>query len=238
MIQLKNETDIKYIKKAIIIGERILNIMPRYIKTGMTSNRLNKIIEFLIFIYRSKPSFKGFHGFPSASCISINENIIHGIPNDVPLKNGDIVKIDLGIKYKKGYFSDQARTYIVGDPLSSDHFTLVYATQLALEFATKTAIPGNTVGDISKVIEKIAKSYGLGILENYGGHGVGLAVHEDPFVPNKVGKNKDVKLVKGMVLALEPMFVLKGIGNYTVTKDGWTIKADGLGAHFERTIII
>jgi len=237
MIRLKNEIDIKYIRKAIKIGEHILQRIARWIEPGITPKRLNKYIEHLIWRYNSKSSFKGFQGFPSASCISVNEDIIHGVPNDVPLNNGDIVKIDVGINYKN-YYSDQARTYIVGGgiPSSPDTFRLLFATELALGYAKKTAIAGNTIGDISSVIEKIAKRYGLGILKDYCGHGVGFEVHEEPRVPNVVGLDKDVKLVKGLVLALEPMFVL-GKGNYRMYEDG-TIEADGLSAHFEKTIII
>lgn len=234
-IKLKNKHDIKHIKKAIKIGERILDIIPRYIKPGITSKRINKIIEFLIFIYRAKPSFKGYKGFPTASCISVNEDIIHGVPNGIPLKDGDIVKIDIGIKYK-GYYSDQARTYFVGDNPSEDDFRLVKATQLALDRAIDVAVKGNYIGDISHVIEQTAEDFKLGILKDYAGHGVGFDVHEEPKVPNVIGLDEDVKLVKGMVLAIEPMFVM-GKGNY-IKRGDWNIEADGRGAHFERTVII
>lgn len=237
MIRLKNEIDIKYIKVAIAIGEKILTRMDRWIEPGITSKRLNKYIEHLIWRYDSKPSFKGYNGFPTASCISVNENIIHGIPNDIPLKNGDLVKIDIGINYK-GYFSDQARTYVVGESSSLTDLLLVYATHRALEKAMLLCVEGNTIEDISKIIETTAEDFEVGILKAYYGHGVGFDVHEDPIIPNraKIGIDKDVKLVKGMVLAIEPMFVI-GKGTYIKNKDGSVI-ADGQSAHFERTIII
>lgn len=235
MIRLKNETDIKYIKKAIKKGEYILKRIARHIKPGITPVIINKEIERLVRVNRATPSFKGYEGFPTTSCISVNENIIHGVPNDIPLKNGDLVKIDLGIDYK-GYKSDQARTYIVGERL--DHFRLIYATKLALDRAIKIAIPGNTIGDISRTIEKTAEEFELGILKDYCGHGVGFDVHEDPRIPNRVGADKNVELVKGMVLAIEPMFILNGSGDYEILFDGWTVRAGENTAHFEKTIII
>jgi len=235
MIKLKNEIDIRYIKKAKKIGEEILKKISKYIKPGTTSKQLDKKIEMLVRLKGAKPSFKGYKGFPTATCISINEDIIHGVPDDEILREGDIVKIDLGINYK-GYYSDQAKTYFVGESLVFDHFRLVYATKTALDGAIKVAIAGNTIGDISAVIEEIARNYGFGILEDYAGHGVGFAVHEDPIVPNRVGKNKDTVLQKGMVLAIEPMFVL-GQGKY-IKREGGAIEADGLSSHWERTIII
>lgn len=237
MIELKNKTDIKYIKRAIVIGEHILSRMARYMKPGVTPKQLNKKIEFLIWLNRATPSFKGYQGFPSASCISINKTIIHGVPNDVPLKNGDIVKIDLGIEYKK-YISDQSRTYFVGELLKNvEDFRLVYATKLALDRAKKVAIIGNTVGDISKAIEDTAKEFGLGILRDYAGHGTGYEIHEPPRIPNRVGLDRDVKLVKGLILAIEPMMVL-GKGNYTIAENGFDVIADGRSAHFEATVVI
>jgi len=239
MIRLKTEHDIKYIKKAIKIGEDILDKLDRCIIPGVTTEGIAKNIGSMIFWRGVKSSFLNYKGFPSVACISVNEDIIHGIPNYRGLKKGDIVKIDLGINYK-GYYSDQARTYIVNESPSRDVDAIILkeATSEALFRAIHVAKEGNTIGDISREIENTAKEFKVGILKDYTGHGVGFEVHEEPRVPNRIGADKDVKLVKGMVLALEPMFVFNGKGNYTIAKDGWTVEADGIGSHFEKTIII
>lgn len=237
MIRLKSEKDLIYIEHAINVGESILTRISRYIKEGITPEWIDKKIGFLLLLNRSKASFKGYNGFPANSCISVNERIIHCVPDDRLFKEGDIVKVDLGVDYV-GYKSDQAKTYIVGNAKSHNHAVLVGATHLALENAILKALPNNTIGDISIAIEEIAKEFNLGILKNWGGHGVGFEVHEEPHIPNIVGKNVDVRLEKGMVLAIEPMFVL-GDGNWVKLSDGGIETADKtLSAHFEKTIII
>lgn len=239
MINFKTQEDINNIKTAIGIGLLALDKIQVYIKPGVTTLYLNTIIEKMITMAGGQPSFKGFENFPFATCMSVNKNIIHGLPNDTQIKKGDIITIDVGVEYN-GRYSDQARTYIIGQPKSEQIMTLVYATREALDKAIHVAIPGNTTKDISCAIEATAQKYGLGILKNYSGHGVGLAVHEDPQIFNQVLNHPKVKYVplqKGMVIAIEPMFVI-GQGNSTKAKDGWTIKADGIGAHFEKTVII
>ncbi len=237
MIRLKSQKDIYYIKKAIQIGENILDRVAKCLVSGMSSNNLNTMIEDWISAHKAIPSFKGFNGFPTASCISVNNGIIHGIPNNIPLKNGDLIKIDIGINYKN-YFSDQARTYFVGKIHFLDDFKLIKGTQLALKRAISVAKEGNYIGDISAEIEQTAKEFGLAILTDFGGHGVGFDVHEAPHVPNIVGVDKDIKLVKGLVLAIEPMLISGDSGEYTIAKNGFDIIASGRSAHFESTIII
>jgi len=236
MIRLKSAQDLIYIKKAIEIGESVLNEIEKYISP---ENRnvidLNCLIGNLIKEKNAEPSFYGYEGFPGNACISINEEIIHGIPVYRNLKDGDIIKIDIGINYN-GYFSDQARTYIVGEIKDHKHYELINACQKALEVASTLVKQKYNLKVVSQNIEEIAKSYNLGILKDYGGHGVGFEVHEEPKIPN-YAPYVDLELKPGMVLAIEPMFVL-GKGNYHKSENGWTIIADGIGAHFEKTIII
>lgn len=235
MIGLKNGKDIKYIKKAIKIGETTLSKISSYVELGVTTLELNDIIESIVIKLGGKSSVKGYKGFPSATCISVNREIIHGIPNSIPLKEGDIVKIDIGVEYK-GYYSDQARTFVVGRLKSIEHDNLLHTTELALIGACELAHNKCSLKELSQFIEKSAREAGLGILRDYCGHGVGFAVHEEPRIPN-VNHNIALQLKKGMILAIEPMFVI-GQGFYTIKSDGWTVIADGIGSHFEKTIII
>lgn len=236
MIRLKNKNDIIQIKKAIEIGEGVLNEIEKYISPD---NRnvidLDCLIGALIREKNAEPSFYGYKGFPGNACISINEEIIHGIPIYRDLKNGDIIKIDIGINYK-GYFSDQARTYICGEIKDPRHYELINACQKALEVAASLAKQKYNLKVVSQNIEEIAKSYNLGILKDYTGHGVGFEIHEEPRIPNYT-PYVDLELKSGMVLAIEPMFVL-GKGNYNKSENNWTIITDGISAHEEKTIII
>ena len=238
MIRIKTEKDLHYITHAINIGESILSRISGYMRNGITPQWLDKKIGFFLLLNRSKASFKGYQGFPANNCISVNSEIIHCIPSDIPFESGDLVKVDLGVNYK-GYFSDQARTYIIdATPRNPNDFKLLYATRTALERAVEVAKVGNSIGDISRAIETTAKEYDMGILKNYGGHGVGFDVHEEPKVPNVVGLDKDIRLVKGMVLAIEPMFVL-GSGDYYSKEEWGVITSDkSNSAHFEKTVII
>lgn len=236
MIKLKSKKDIEHIEHAIDIGESILCRISRYMRKGVTPDWVDRKVGFLLLLNMSKSSFKGYGGFPANTCISLNTEIIHCIPDDTPFETGDVVKVDLGVNYK-GYKSDQARTYIIdAKPKNPNDYLLLYATRTALERAVAQATAGNYIKDISLAIEETAKEYGVGILKNYGGHGVGFDVHEEPRVPNRVGLDRDVKLVKGMVIAIEPIFVL-GSGHYTTLPNGG-ITTPNIGCHFEKTVII
>ena len=235
MIKLKNAKDIIQIKEAIRIGEFVLKEIEQYLIPGTKTLTINNLIEIMIAKERAFPSFKGYKGFPFASCISINEEIIHGLPSERKLEDGDIIKIDIGINYN-GYFSDQARTYIVGDIKDPKYYELIGACRKALDIACSLARQKYNLKIVSENIEQIAKSYNLGILKDYSGHGVGLAIHEEPSIPN-YAPYVDLELKSGMVLAIEPMFII-GKGNYIKSENCWTIIADGIGAHFEKTIII
>jgi methionyl aminopeptidase len=234
MIRLKSVQDLIYIKKAIKIGESILDEIEQFIYPERNLIDLNALIGGLIKDKGGIPSFFNYNGFIGNACLSINEEIIHGLPSNRKLQNGDVVKIDIGINYN-GYFSDQARTYIVGKAKNSEHQILVDICKESLERASALAKVGNNLINISEEIEHYAKSWRIGILQGFGGHGVGFEVHEEPFVPNYAPYN-DVELKMGMVICIEPMFVL-GKGTYKVAENGWTIITDGIGAHEEKTVI-
>lgn len=237
MYKLKTEKDIIQIQKAINIGLVYLYKIKKHVKPGITTLKLNNILEKWLNRPEAEASFKGYNGFPYATCMSVNKDIIHGLPNNKKLEVGDILKIDLGINYK-GYYSDQAETIFVGEHFrNKEEFRLVYATKLALDRAIKVAIVGNSTNTIGTVIEATAKEFGVSILKDWTGHGVGFGVHEEPRIYNNYCLNNLINLKKGMVIAIEPMFVI-GQGNYKIKEDGFTVEADGFGAHFERTVII
>jgi methionyl aminopeptidase len=235
MIRLKNKEDIIQIKEAIRIGEFVLDEIKPYLNPSITTSTINDIIEIMITDNKAFPSFKNYKGFPFASCISINEEIIHGLPSERKLKDEDIVKIDVGIK-ADDFFSDQARTYWIGNIKDYRYYELINSCQEALTVASSACKAGNNLTNVSKTITEIANQNNLGILLGFGGHGVGFSPHEEPYVPNDV-PYVDLILVSGMILAIEPMFVL-GKGTSYKSENGWTIISDGIGSHFEKTIII
>jgi len=235
MIRLKNKSDLIQIRKAIRIGEVVLKEIEQYIDIGITTLSLNNLVEIMIASNEAFPSFKGYKGFPFASCMSINEEIIHGLPNNRKLKDGDILKIDVGINYNN-YFSDQARTYLIGEPKNYRHYELINTCKEALAIASYACKSGNNLTEVSKIIYEIAKRDNFCILKDYSGHGVGFEVHEEPQIPNHA-PYIDLELKSGMVLAIEPMFVW-GEGTYKISNNGWTIISDGMSSHEECTVII
>jgi len=236
MIRLKSAQDIILIKKAIVIGNKALKYATKITEVGITTKEIDLKVEEFISKYKSIPSFKGYEGFPASCCISINEQIIHGVPSERRIENGDVVKIDVGVCYKNRY-SDQAITIIIGKVKSKEHTKLIKATKLALVRAQKVAIVGNKIGNISYEIERTAKENDLGIVYEYAGHGVGFGVHEDPLVPNVSNKTNDFELIPGLIIAIEPMFTL-GKGKLIKTNNGVVTEDGSVGAHFEQTIII
>lgn len=236
MVRLKTDKDIQIIERAIEIGKSALSVAKQVASVEITTQKIDRQVEAYILKKGAIPSFKGYKGFPTACCISLNDEIVHGHPRDSKIKDGDVVKIDIGICFKNRY-SDQAITFIVGEAKSEKHLDLLYATKLALERAKKVAIPNNTLNQISWEIQRTAQENGLGIVTTYTGHGVGFAVHEEPVIRNIVNPNENVRLVKGMILAIEPMFTL---GKGDVEDKGYAVvtKDNSIGAHFEETLII
>jgi len=237
MIRLKTDKDISLIEKAIQIGIDTLNYAKnKVVRVGITTKEIDEKIEKFILCKNATPSFKGYRGFCGACCISINNEIVHGEPRNNKIMEGDVVKLDIGICFQNRY-SDQAISFIVGKTKSEKHLALLKTTKLALERAKKVAIIGNKVNDISMEIQKTAYEYNLGVVTQYNVHGVGFQIHEEPSIANIISQKGDIKLVKGMVLAIEPMSTL-GKGEVEEKDYAIVTKDNSIGAHFEETIII
>jgi methionyl aminopeptidase len=234
----------------------ILGILERMVVPGVTTKYLDEQAERLCRIHDVKPAFKGYkppnfgkeEGYPNVLCVSVNEEVIHGIPSDRKINTGDVVKLDMGIE-KDGQFDDGATTVLVGEiDLKTGHIYGCSATARKLVKATKEALiagvaqakAGKTTHDIAAAVEAVAKQYDLHVIHGYGGHGIGEQLHMEPHVPNEVaGSEAPVELKAGMRIAIEPMFGTNHGFTY-VAKDGWTVKLrnGGLAAHFEQTVTI
>ena len=238
MISLKSSEEIEKLREAGKIVYQTHQHVKQFIKPGITLLELNKICEdYIVKTCHSYPSFKGLYGFPAAVCISVNDVVVHGIPDNYKLKEGDIVSIDIGASFK-GYHGDSAWTYPVGKISKEDEYLLKH-TEESLYEGIKKAIPGNRVGDISAAVEAHANKYGLGVVKELCGHGVGTKVHEEPDVPNFGHAGRGPLLREGMVIAIEPMLNM-GSADIYEEDDGWTIRTlDGTkSAHFEHTVAI
>jgi methionyl aminopeptidase len=238
MIILKNKHQIDIMDEANRIVHNILDILEDNISEGVKTIDLDKIAEENLKIMHAKPAFKGYMGYPSSICVSINEEIVHGIPSNRVIQNGDVISIDFGAEYK-GFVGDSARTFIVGN-VSDKVKKLVDDTLLALKNGIGSMTQGNRIFDISKSIEEVAKSNCYGNVKEYCGHGIGTSMHEDPKVLNYVPRNNyNVRLREGMVFALEPMFTL-GNGKTRILDDGWTVVEDSgsISAHWEVSVAI
>ncbi|OGY79616.1 MAG: type I methionyl aminopeptidase [Candidatus Kerfeldbacteria bacterium RIFCSPHIGHO2_02_FULL_42_14] len=238
MIRLKTKAQIQLLREN---GKRlayILSQVQQSVATGISTYELDQKAEKEIHAQGGTPSFKGYKGFPASICVSVNEEVVHGIPTkEKILKSGDIVGLDIGMWYD-GLCTDMAITLGVGK-ISKTAKKLLVTTQRALTQAILKAKLGNTIGDIGACVQKYAEARGFGVVRDLVGHGVGYAVHESPQVPNFVGQNADMKLAEGMVLAIEPMLTC-GSYEVEVLEDGWTVvtKDDSFAAQFEHTIAI
>ena len=237
LINIKSDREIELLKVAGSIVYETHQYLKPFIKEGITTKELDQLAEDFIRSKGAIPSCKGYHGFPATLCTSINEEVVHGIPSDRRLKNGDIISIDICACYK-GYHGDSAWTYAVGE-VSKEVSDLLKQTEEALYAGLAMIKPGNRIGDISSAVEKVANGYKLGIVKELVGHGVGHSLHEAPDIPN-YGKAGTGPLIKeGMVFAVEPMLNL-GTADICMLDDGWTIETyDGSpSAHFEHTIVV
>lgn len=207
------------------------------VKVGMTTQAIDKLVEDIIHSHGATPSFKGYGGFPGSACTSINEEVVHGIPSKRTLKNGDILKVDIGAIYK-GYHGDSAWTYPVGE-IDKKTKRLLEVTEASLFEGLKHAKAGNRLSDISHAIQSYSEAEGFSIVREFVGHGIGKNLHEDPQIPNYGPPGKGPLLKAGMVLAIEPMVNI-GTQSVKVLKDGWTaVTTDGANsAHFEHTVLI
>jgi len=237
MIIIKSNNEIKGIKEASKILSETFEYVNDIIQEGMKTFDLDKKIEKFITKRNAAPAFKGYRGFPASSCISINEVVIHGIPTERAIKEGDLVGVDIGVQYR-GFFSDAAYTFGIGN-LKEESKKLINITKTALYNAIKVIKKDSRVGDISYIVQKTAEDAGFDVVRDFVGHGVGKSLHEDPAIPNFGEKGVGPRLKKGMTIAIEPM-INAGSHKIKVLKDGWTVVTfDGkLSAHFEHTILI
>ena len=238
MIKLKNKDQLALMKEAGRITGEALYIAGQAVKEGISTLELDRIVRAHIEKCGAKPSFLGFGGFPGSACISVNEQVIHGIPSaKVILKEGDIVKVDVGAFYK-GFHGDAARTFAVGK-ISDEAAKLMLITKECFYKGAEQAVIDNRIGDIGAAIEAHASKNGLSVVRQYVGHGIGHELHEDPSVPNYGTAGRGARLYPGMVLAIEPMINV-GTYNVRVLSDKWTVvTADGkLSAHYENTVAV
>lgn len=238
MIYVKNSEQIEKMKLAGRITGEAIQLAGEAVREGVSTAELDRIIRHHIEKCGAKPSFLGYGGFPASACISINEEVIHGIPsNKRYLKEGDIVKIDVGA-FIGGYHGDSANTFPVGK-VSDEAMRLIKATKEAFMKGVEFAVPGNRIGDIGSAVDAHVRSYGFSAVRDYVGHGVGHDLHEDPSVPNYGTAGHGVKLCRGMVIAIEPM-INAGVPGVIQLADGWTvITADRkLSAHYEHTVAV
>ena len=238
MVTIKSKTEIEYMKEAGRVTGETLNLLKRLIKPGITTLELDRAAEKFIRQNGCTPSFKGYGGFPGSVCISINDEVIHGIPSSRTLKEGDIVSFDVGACFK-GYNGDAARTFGVGK-ISDEAQKLIDITKQSFFEGIKFAKDGYRVSDISAEIQRVAEENGFSVLREYCGHGIGKALHEEPEVPNYYTQGRrGIRLRPGMCLAIEPM-VNMGTKEIFVGDDDWTVYTqDGkLSAHYENTVLI
>jgi methionyl aminopeptidase len=238
MIHLKSAREIEVMKGASKIVAEILIELRENCKEGATTADMDRIAEELIHKKKARPAFKGYRGFPACLCISVNEEVVHGIPSPKRvLKDGDVVGLDFGVIYD-GYYGDSAMTVAVGT-ISPAVDNLLKVTEQSLYRGIEQAKPGNFISDISSAVQRCAEVHHFGIVREFCGHGIGRSLHEDPPVLNYVQNGKGPKIKAGMVLAIEPMINL-GTERVRVLEDGWTVVTlDGKpSAHFEHTIAV
>ena len=237
MIILKSRHEIEKMKISNRIVVEVLEEIKKKIRVGVTTIELDRLAESVILKKGGTPAFKGYRGYPNSLCISINEQVVHGIPSNRRLKDGDLVSIDLGV-YHDGYYGDAAITVGAGE-ITSEAKRLLDATQKALYVGIEKARAGNHLSDISNAVQMYVEGEGFSVVRAFVGHGIGTSLHEEPQVPNFGEAGKGPLLKSGMVLAIEPM-VNAGVSDVEVLEDDWTVvTADGsLSAHFEHTVAV
>ncbi len=237
MISIKSDREIELMREAGRLNYLTHEELKKYLKVGVKTKELDKIAYDFITRNHAKPSFLNYEGYPASICVSINDEVVHGIPGNRRIKDGDVVSIDIGVEIH-GYHSDAARTYVIGEA-STEVQNLVKNTELALYAGLQKIHEGAKIGDIGASIEKFAHEHGLSVVEELVGHGVGTNIHEDPDVPNYGKEGTGVTLKAGMVIAVEPMLNLGSRYVYLHDND-WTISTDdgSLSAHFEHTVVV
>lgn len=237
MIFYKTESEIELMKESADVLGRAHAEVARNIKEGVKTSFLDKVAEEFIRDSKGSPSFLNYNGFPYSLCISTNDHVVHGMPSDYELKDGDIVSIDCGV-FLNGFHSDSAYTYAVGN-VSEEVINLLKRTKESLYLGIEQAVTGNRIGDVGFAIQNYTEDFGYGVVRELVGHGIGKNLHEKPEVPNYGRRGKGIKLHTGMTLAIEPMINL-GTKNVIQEEDGWTIRTgDGKpSAHFEHTVLV
>lgn len=237
MITIKNEREIELMRHAGMLVSLTHQYLKKFIKPGITTKELDKLAHNFMIKNGGTPTQIGYEGYPCATCVSVNDTVVHGIPGNEKLKDGDIVTIDMVIGYK-GYQGDAAWTYKVGE-ITDDKKYLMEHTEKALYEGIKMVKPGNRIGDISNAVETYARGHNLGIVKELCGHGIGTDMHEDPDIPNYGPKGVGPRLKEGMVICIEPMLNY-GTDDIYILDDDWTVKTlDGKpSAHFEHTILV
>ncbi len=237
MVHYKTAEDIQKIKESAQVLGRAHAEVARHIKPGVKTKKLDEIAETFIRDHQGLPSFKNYRGFPASLCISVNEIVVHGFPNGYELKEGDIISIDCGVQLN-GFHSDSAYTYPL-EGAKPEVLQLLNRTYKSLYLGIEQAKAGNRIGDIGFAIQHYVEQFGYGVVRELVGHGVGKNLHEDPEVPNYGKRGKGVKIVPGMVFAIEPMINM-GTKNVVQERDGWTIRTRDRkpSAHFEHMVAI
>jgi len=237
MISLKTPEEITIIAEGGKILAKIIKELEKLVKPGITTKKLDGIAETLIFKSGGKPSFKGYQGFPATICTSINEEVVHGVPSNRVLKEGDILSLDIGMKYK-GFHSDMAITLPVGK-ISLEATRLIRVTKKALKRGIKKVRPGNTFGDIGNTIQRYAEGQGFNVVRDLCGHGIGRELHEDPQILNYGKRHTGPEIKEGMVFCLEPMVT---VGDWKLKKSkdncGFETKDGSLSCHFEHMMTV
>ena len=237
MIHLKTDEEIEIMRENNLLVSRTLAEVGKNIRPGVTTRELNRIAEEFIRANGAEPAFLGYQGYPASVCISVNEQVVHGIPGDRVICEGDIVSVDVGT-FLKGFVGDSAYTFAVGE-VSAEARQLLEVTKEALYKGTAQAKAGNRIGDISAAVQEYAESFGYGVVRELIGHGLGRKMHEDPEVPNFGARGRGPLLKEGMVICIEPMINM-GTKAVVFERDGWTVRTKDRkpSAHFEFAVAI
>ena len=237
MIAIRSEREIALLREANQVVAKVHALLAKMVKPGVTTLELDTAAEELIRLHGAVPAFKGYRGYPASTCISVEDEVVHGIPGDRVLRSGEIVSIDVGVHYK-GYFGDAAVTLPVG-VIDADRQRLLETTDLALSRAIRAAKEGNYLCEVGKAVEQTCRKEGFGVVRSFVGHGIGTQMHEPPQIPNFDTGKRGPKLKRGMVLAIEPMVNMK-TWKVRVLEDNWTaVTEDGLpSAHFEHSVVV
>jgi methionyl aminopeptidase len=237
MVYTRNDEEIEKLRVSARLVAMTLRELGRAVRPGVTTAELDRLAEAFIRDHGARPAFKGYRGFPSSICPSVNEEVVHGMPGPRALREGDIVGIDVGVE-KDGFYGDAARTFAVG-AVSDEARKLMDVTRDSLMQGIAQARPGNRVGDISNAIQQHVESHGFSVVRALVGHGIGREMHEEPAIPNFGPPGRGPRLMAGLVLAIEPMV---NIGGFEVVTrpDGWTVatKDGAWSAHFEHTVVV